>query len=53
MESVFLVSRLFDPPLAGNFAGLLLSCGARYVEAATLLYSANRFIIFYPAQGSA
>lgn len=41
-----------DPPPARNFAGLLLSCRALYAEAAALLYSANRFVIFYSHQGS-
>ena len=40
------VSR-YDPPLARNFAGLLLSCRALYIDAAVLLYSANRFVIYY------
>lgn len=41
-----------DPPPARNFAGLLLSCRALHAEAAALLYSANRFVIFYSRQGS-
>ncbi|KAK4043212.1 hypothetical protein C8A01DRAFT_13272 [Parachaetomium inaequale] len=41
-----------DPPPTSNFAGLLLSCRALYAEAAALLYSANRFIIFYSTQRS-
>ncbi len=40
----------FDPPPASNFAGLLLSCRALYSEVAALLYSANRFVIFYSRQ---
>lgn len=35
-----------------NFAGLLQSCHALYVETAALLYSANRFVIFYSHHGS-
>ena len=35
-----------------NFAGLLLSCRHLYTEAAALLYSANRFVIFYAQLGS-
>ncbi|KAK4149544.1 hypothetical protein C8A00DRAFT_46855 [Chaetomidium leptoderma] len=35
-----------------NFAGVLLSCRALHTETAALLYSANRFIIFYSRQGS-
>lgn len=35
-----------------NFAGLLRSCHALYVETAALLYSANRFVIFYSHHGS-
>ncbi|KAK4233532.1 hypothetical protein C8A03DRAFT_47947 [Achaetomium macrosporum] len=42
----------FDPPPPRNFAGLLRSCRALYVETAALLYSANRFVIFYSRQGS-
>ena len=42
----------FDPPLARNFAGLLLSCRVLYAETAALLYSANRFVIFYSHHGS-
>ncbi|KAK4234586.1 hypothetical protein C8A03DRAFT_37632 [Achaetomium macrosporum] len=34
-----------------NFAGLLRSCRALYVETAALLYSANRFVIFYSHLG--
>ncbi|KAK4151394.1 hypothetical protein C8A00DRAFT_45399 [Chaetomidium leptoderma] len=41
-----------DPPPARNFAGLLLSCRAVHAEVAALLYSANRFVIFYSRQGS-
>ena len=37
----------FDPPPTRNFAGLLLSCHTLYAETAALLYSANRFVIFY------
>ncbi|KAK4233524.1 hypothetical protein C8A03DRAFT_19417 [Achaetomium macrosporum] len=40
-----------DPPPAGNFAGLLRSCRALHAETAALLYSANRFVIFYSQQG--
>lgn len=43
--------RDYDPPPTRNFAGLLRSCHALYVETAALLYSANRFVIFY-SQGS-
>jgi hypothetical protein len=39
-----------DPPPSRNFLGLLLSCRALYIEVASLLYSANRFIIFYTYQ---
>lgn len=42
----------FDAPPTRNFAGLLRSCRALYVETAALLYSANRFVIFYSRQGS-
>lgn len=42
----------FDPPPVGNFAGLLRTCRTRYTETTTLLYSANRFVIFYSSQGS-
>jgi len=42
----------FDPPPTRNFAGLLLSCRTLYTETATLLYSANRFVIFYSNHGS-
>ncbi|KAK4132153.1 hypothetical protein BT67DRAFT_451231 [Trichocladium antarcticum] len=42
----------FDPPPAGNFAGLLRTCRTLYAETTTLLYSANRFVIFYSTQGS-
>ena len=45
------VSR-YDPPPACNFAGLLLSCRALHTDAAALLYSANRFVIYYSCQGS-
>lgn len=41
----------FDPPPARNFAGLLQSCRTLYAEAAALLYSANRFVIFYSHNG--
>lgn len=41
-----------DPPPTRDFAGLLLSCRALYVETATLLYSANRFVLHYSHQGS-
>ncbi|KAH6850560.1 hypothetical protein B0I37DRAFT_371893 [Chaetomium sp. MPI-CAGE-AT-0009] len=34
-------------PHPSGFYGLLLSCRAIYAEAATLLYSANRFILHY------
>ncbi|KAK4234436.1 hypothetical protein C8A03DRAFT_37797 [Achaetomium macrosporum] len=37
----------FDAPPPRNFAGLLRCCGALYAETAALLYSANRFVIFY------
>ncbi|KAK3308304.1 uncharacterized protein B0T15DRAFT_483013 [Chaetomium strumarium] len=40
----------WDPPPASNFAGLLLSCRTLHAEVATLLYSANRFVIFYSQQ---
>ncbi|KAL2193995.1 hypothetical protein P885DRAFT_44119 [Corynascus similis CBS 632.67] len=42
----------FDPPPTRNFVGLLRCCRALYVEIAALLYSANRFAIFYSYQGS-
>ncbi|KAL2195579.1 hypothetical protein P885DRAFT_39589 [Corynascus similis CBS 632.67] len=42
----------FDPPPTRNFVGLLRCCRALYVEIAALLYSANRFAIFYSHQGS-
>ncbi len=42
----------FDSPPGRNFAGLLLSCRALYAETAALLYSANRFVIFYSHHGS-
>ncbi len=42
----------FDPPPARNFTGLLLSCRTLYAETAALLYSANRFVIFYSHHGS-
>ncbi|KAL2024325.1 hypothetical protein VTK56DRAFT_8807 [Thermocarpiscus australiensis] len=42
----------FDPPPARDFAGLLLCCRALHAEAAALLYSANRFVVFYSHQGS-
>ncbi len=45
------VSR-YDPPPARNFAGLLLSCRALHSDAAALLYSANRFVVYYSCQGS-
>jgi hypothetical protein len=35
-----------------NFAGLLRSCRALYVKTTALLYSANRFVIFYSHHGS-
>ncbi|KAH6651274.1 hypothetical protein F5144DRAFT_558960 [Chaetomium tenue] len=42
----------YDPPPTRNFAGLLRSCRALYMETAALLYSANRFVIFYSPQES-
>jgi hypothetical protein len=42
----------FDPPQTRKFAGLLLSCRTLYTETAALLYSANRFVIFYSHSGS-
>lgn len=39
-----------DAPPSRNFLGLLLSCRVLYTEVASLLYSANRFIIFYTYQ---
>lgn len=42
----------YDPPPTRNFAGLLQSCRALYMETAALLYSANRFVIFYSPQDS-
>jgi len=41
----------FDDGFA-SFHGLLLSCRAIYVEASTLLYSANWFVIYYQRQQS-
>jgi hypothetical protein len=41
-----------NPPPPRNFTGLLSSCRALHDEAAALLYSANRFVIFYSDQGS-
>ncbi|KAK4097660.1 hypothetical protein N658DRAFT_569172 [Parathielavia hyrcaniae] len=35
------------PPPSRNFTGLLLSCRTLYTETVALLYSANRFVIFY------
>lgn len=40
-----------DTHTTRNFAGLLRSCRALYVETAALLYSANRFVIFYSHHG--
>ncbi|KAK3903377.1 hypothetical protein C8A05DRAFT_14646 [Staphylotrichum tortipilum] len=37
----------FHPPELPAFYGLLLSCRILYREAATLLYSANRFTVYY------
>ncbi|KAK4129110.1 hypothetical protein N657DRAFT_630073 [Parathielavia appendiculata] len=42
----------FDPPPPRKFAGLLLSCRPLYTEPTALLYSANRFVIFYSHHGS-
>ncbi len=42
----------YDPPPACNFAGALQSCRALHTEIGALLYSANRFIIFYSGRGS-
>ncbi|KAK4233131.1 hypothetical protein C8A03DRAFT_48229 [Achaetomium macrosporum] len=42
----------FDAPPPRSFAGLLRCCRALYAETAALLYSANRFVIFYSRQGS-
>ncbi|KAK3298650.1 uncharacterized protein B0H64DRAFT_422437 [Chaetomium fimeti] len=42
----------YDAPAASNFHGLLLSCRDLYTEAAALLYSANRFFIYYTRPGS-
>ncbi|KAK4243996.1 hypothetical protein C7999DRAFT_35672, partial [Corynascus novoguineensis] len=44
-ESRIFVSA-FDPPPRRNFAGLLRSCRDLYIEAATLLYSTNQFVIY-------
>jgi len=35
-----------------NFAGLLRTCRALYLETSAMLYSANRFVIFYSHPGS-
>ncbi|KAK3299848.1 uncharacterized protein B0H64DRAFT_379283 [Chaetomium fimeti] len=40
----------YEPPPSRNFMGLLLSCRVLYTEVASLLYSANRFILFYTHQ---
>ncbi|KAK3898480.1 hypothetical protein C8A05DRAFT_37929, partial [Staphylotrichum tortipilum] len=40
----------FDPPPTRDFAGLLRCCRALAVETAALLYSANRFVIFYSSR---
>jgi len=37
----------FDVPDSSCFHGLLLSCRAIHAEAAALLYSANRFVLYY------
>jgi hypothetical protein len=42
----------FDPSPTRNFAGLLLSCRTLYTEVVALLYSANRFVIFFSHSGS-
>ena len=42
----------FDAAPPRHFTGLLRSCRALYAEVAALLYSANRFVIFYSDQGS-
>ncbi|KAH6649306.1 hypothetical protein F5144DRAFT_634432 [Chaetomium tenue] len=44
-ESQRRIVSAFDPPPTSNFMGLLQSCRALYTEAATLLYSANQFVI--------
>ncbi|KAK3299853.1 uncharacterized protein B0H64DRAFT_379291 [Chaetomium fimeti] len=42
----------FQSPPTRNFAGLLRSCRALYVETAALFYSANRFVVFYSPRDS-
>ena len=41
-----------DGPSPSSFRGLLLCCRTIYTEAAALLYSANRFFIYYADPGS-
>ncbi|KAK3896954.1 hypothetical protein C8A05DRAFT_20187, partial [Staphylotrichum tortipilum] len=40
------------PPRGRGFRELLLCCRAIYVEVAALLYSANRFVLYYSGPGS-
>ncbi len=40
----------FDSPPTRNFVGLLRCCHTLSVETAALLYSANRFVIFYSSR---
>ncbi|KAH6854821.1 hypothetical protein B0I37DRAFT_363110 [Chaetomium sp. MPI-CAGE-AT-0009] len=42
----------YDAPVPSSFHGLLLSCRDLYTEAAAILYSANRFFIYYTRPGS-
>lgn len=42
----------YAPPPLADFHGLLQTCRALHEETARLLYSANRFIVFYSHQGS-
>ncbi|KAK4233745.1 hypothetical protein C8A03DRAFT_38528 [Achaetomium macrosporum] len=42
----------FEAPAGSSFHGLLLSCRDIHAETAALLYSANRFIIYYRHPGS-
>lgn len=39
-------------PTFRGFHGLLLCCRTIYIEAASLLYSANQFVIYYSSSGS-
>ncbi|KAK3375815.1 hypothetical protein B0T24DRAFT_676724 [Lasiosphaeria ovina] len=50
--SSFDLGSSLDPPPARDLAGLLLSCRALHRETAVVLYSANRFVIYYSRPGS-